>query len=206
MHIQNSGFFGCTFWFFLAHAGFTQITGKVLDEKGNPLAFATIYIEGTTKGVVANEQGVYEIEPAQTGTLTLVCQYLGYSKMQSRIHYKGVKIVHNFEMTPDLNLIGEVIIAADREDPAYSIIRNAIRKRNYYKNLVKSYETDLYIKGNIKVLKAPDQLLGSKVGNMDGVLDSTGQGILYLSESRSKFYFMAPDKKKRSDVCLCQLG
>lgn len=181
---------------FLAHAGFTQITGKVMDEKGNPLAFATIYIEGTTKGVVANEQGVYEIEPAQTGTLTLVCQYLGYSKMQSRIHYKGVKIVHNFEMTPDLNLIGEVIIAADREDPAYSIIRNAIRKRNYYKNLVKSYETDLYIKGNIKVLKAPDQLLGSKVGNMDGVLDSTGQGILYLSESRSKFYFMAPDKKK----------
>ena len=46
------------------------------------------------------------------------------------------------------------------------------------------------------MLEAPETILGQDVGDMDGLLDSTGQGILYLSESESQLYFTAPDDYK----------
>lgn len=178
---------------FISHS---QISGKILNEFGSPLPFSTVYIDGTTFGVVSNEEGLYEISPPSEGSFVLVFQYLGYQKKSQKVTYIGKPIKLNVSLDLDINLTGEVVISADREDPAYAIIRQAIRKRPYYKKLIQSYETDLYVKGNIKVLKAPDQIFGSRVGSLDGVLDSTGQGIIYLSESRSKFYFQAPDKKK----------
>ena len=174
----------------------SQISGIISDESGIHLAFATVYIDGTTHGVVSNEAGIYEIAPNNTGELTLVFQYLGYKQKSQKVMYTGSSVKLNVTLTKDIILAGEVVISANREDPAYEIIRKAIKKRTYYKNLIKSYETDLYVKGNIKILKAPDQILGSRVGTLEGVLDSTGQGIVYLSESRSKFYYQAPDRKK----------
>ncbi|MBK9254792.1 MAG: carboxypeptidase-like regulatory domain-containing protein [Saprospiraceae bacterium] len=183
-----------------------QIKGTVTDEKGNPLAFATIYVEGTTKGTVSNQLGKYELQPDRTGNLNIIFQFVGYQKVIRQINYTGQLMVSDAVLPEDVNLQDELVISADREDPAYNIIRKAIQKRNYYKNLVKSYETDLYVKGIIKITEAPEQIMGSKIGNMDGILDTTGQGILYLSESQSKFYFKAPDKTKEIMVASITAG
>jgi Family of unknown function (DUF5686) len=48
----------------------------------------------------------------------------------------------------------------------------------------------------LKVLESPKKLLGQDVGDLDGNLDTTGQGIVYLSESVSKLYFRQPDQQK----------
>ena len=66
------------------------------------------------------------------------------------------------------------------EDPAIPIIRKAIEKRSSYKNKNVNYEAELYIKGLIKLTDAPEKLFGRELGNLDGILDSSRQGILYL--------------------------
>ena len=38
------------------------VSGRVVDEKGEPLPGATIVIEGTTKGVITDQDGFYSIE------------------------------------------------------------------------------------------------------------------------------------------------
>jgi len=183
-----------------------QISGRITDSKGIPLPYATVYVDGTTTGTVSNEDGHYELNLERKGRYTIVFQYIGYQRREMEIDYKTSPVQLNVVLEEDVLLLEEVVIAADREDPAYRIIREAIKKRSYYKRKIKSYEADLYVKGLVKVLGAPDKILGNEVGNMGGVLDSSRQGIIYLSESKSILYFQQPDQLKEVMVSSVKSG
>ena len=173
---------------------FGQLTGKVVDENGLALPYASVYIENTTKGTVTNNLGDFSL-PLERGTYTIKFQFVGYETVSKTIKYPDQSSI-NIQLSLQEVGIAEVVIAADAEDPAYPIIRKAIAKRKYYKELIPAYNADVYIKGLIKMEDAPDKILGEEVGNLDGLLDSTKQGILYLTESQSKVYWESPDQMK----------
>lgn len=66
-------------------------------------------------------------------------------------------------------------------------------KRKYYLKKRPNYSCDAYTKGYIKILEAPEKILGRAIGNMDGDLDSNRKGFVYLSETVSKLTFEKPD-------------
>lgn len=173
----------------------SQVSGTITDQDGEPLAFASIYIQGTSKGTTSNLEGQYEIQLTDQEN-TIVFQYVGYQT--KLVEVETGKILQNYDvvLTPESYDLDEIVIAADAEDPAYAIMRKAMAKRSYYKNLIDGYSCDVYIKGNQKILNAPDKILGQEVGDLDGALDSSRQGIVYLSESISKYYYQAPDNFK----------
>lgn len=181
---------------FLNTNGFGQIVGHIKSTEGDTLPYATIYIENTSNGTVSNAEGYYELLLESNGKYNLIFQYVGYKKQTLLINYSGQKQNHNILLEPDDNIVTELTISANREDPAYAIIRKAIQKRSYYKNQVNSFEADLYVKGSVKITDAPKKIFGESIGDMGGVLDSARQGIIYLSESKSKYYFAKPDKTK----------
>ena len=93
----------------------------------------------------------------------------------------------------------ELVIKSGAENPAYAVIRQAIKKRKIYNNEIKSFECDLYSKDLIKLRKLPNKIMGRKVPEDDREsmgLDSSGKGIIYLSEAISKVYKEDPDKFK----------
>ena len=155
---------------------FGQLTGKVVDENGLALPYASVYIENTTKGTVTNNLGDFSL-PLERGTYTIKFQFVGYETVSKTIKYPDQSSI-NIQLSLQEVGIAEVVIAADAEDPAYPIIRKAIAKRKYYKELIPAYNADVYIKGLIKMEDAPDKILGEEVGNLDGLLDSTKQGIV----------------------------
>src|ERR1700748_1867184 len=53
-----------------------SVTGKVLDEKGQPLPGANIKVKNTTTGTVTNAEGVFKLNTASDATLTV--SYIGY--------------------------------------------------------------------------------------------------------------------------------
>jgi hypothetical protein len=56
--------------------------GRVLDENKQPLLGASIYFDGTTKGVVTNRNGFFEINiPNNIYEPKLIISYLGYSNL-----------------------------------------------------------------------------------------------------------------------------
>ena len=124
-----------------------RIKGNVKDKEGNPLPYASVYLIGSSTGTVSNASGDYELELKEKGQVTITCQYVGYKKETFTINYTGSPVIKNIILSEDENLLNELVIIADREDPSYPIIRKAIKKRDYYKNLLKSYEADLYVKG-----------------------------------------------------------
>lgn len=89
-----------------------------------------------------------------------------------------------------------MVIRANGEDPAYAIIRKTIKRRKAHLDEVKAYTCQVYIKGLQKLLAAPKKFMGFDVqkATREAGLDSNRRGIIYLSESQSKFSFEQPDK------------
>lgn len=170
------------------------LSGKITDEHGKPIPFTSVYIQNTTQGASANSEGDYSLQ-LKPGQYTIQYKAVGYKQESRKIDLTQSKTL-NLTLSIEFYQLQSVAINGNGEDPAYAIIRKAIKKRKSYLNEVKAYTCDVYIKGLQKLLDAPKKFLGQDVGQVTREigLDSNRRGIVYLSESQSKYSFMAPDK------------
>ena len=104
-----------------------KIKGVVTDNNGKTLPFASVFIKENNKGTNAISEGRYSLKP-EPGQYTLVCQYVGYRKEEKIITVGNSDIELDFKLTLQEMTLGEVLLK-NGEDPAYEIIRNAIKKR-----------------------------------------------------------------------------
>src|SRR5580692_6449553 len=144
----------------------TRVTGTVTDDKGNVLSYASILIKGTTRGVTAANDGKYALELAP-GTYTLVCQYVGYARKERRIAVGEATLVVDFQLSLQQLSMTEVIVRPGGEDPAYAIIRHAIKKRKDYESPLDSFTCEAYVKTLIRTRKLPNKVLGQKIEDAD---------------------------------------
>src|SRR5205085_5519228 len=99
----------------------------------------------------------------------------------------------NFILSMQEMTLGEVIIK-NGEDPAYQIIRNAIKKRNYFEKQLDRFSCEVYTKGQMRTRDYPQKLFGKKVDFEDG--DTSKRKMLYLSETVSRYSVDRPGKEK----------
>ena len=180
------------------NASAQQINGTVKDVEGNILPFASILVKGTPMGVTANTQGQFSLN-LSPGNYILDCRYVGYASAEKKIVLGTQNETVNFVLPRQQLTLKEVTIKQGGEDPAYEIIRQAIKKRNFYDKQVKAFQAEVYIKGLISLINLPDKVMGKKIPDEDRKemgLDSSGKGIIYLSESVSKVSAQEPDKFK----------
>ena len=174
-----------------------KIYGVVRDDNGNLLPYASIVIKGTSSGVTANNKADYSFS-LPPGKYILVCQHVGYESIEMSVDLSA-DMELNFTLHKQQLLLKELIIKSGEENPAYEIIRQAIKKRTFYNNQVNSFDCDLYSKDLIKLRNLPNKIMGKKMPEEDRKtmgLDSSGKGIIYLSEAISKVYVQQPDKFK----------
>lgn len=172
----------------------TLIRGTVKNHKGEYLPFATVMVKGTTNGVTTNADGIYQLDlPA--GSHTIVCQYMGYRKVEKTIQVTAAEQPLDFVLEPLSLQIKEVVVKAGGEDPAYAIIRQAIKKRSFYQGQIKKYKVDTYMKLLAKLRKMPKRVLGQKIDAEELGVDSTGKGIIGLSEAVTRISHQQPDTK-----------
>jgi len=185
-------------WLAFADVRATGVTGKVTDEKGNNLPYSSVFIKGTTRGVTANNEGRYSLD-LEPGKYTLVCQYVGYARQERTITVGRESLGVDFRLALQQLSLSEVVVRPGGEDPAYEIIRHAIKKRKDYEAPLDSFTCEAYIKTLAKTRKLPTKIFGQKIENHDkkemGV-DSAGKGIIYLSESLTRVAFKKPNKIK----------
>jgi len=174
-----------------------KIYGTVFTENGDLLPFSSITVKGSSKGASGNDKARFSFSlPA--GKYTLVCQHIGYTSQEKQVTIEGDTEV-TFILKDQKLTLEEVVITNGGEDPAYEIIRQAIKKRTTYGNQVKAFEVDLYGKDMIKLRNLPKKIFGQKIPDTDRKdmgLDSAGQGIIYLSESIAKIFSQEPNKFK----------
>ena len=174
---------------FNSHA--QKITGRISDSNHVPLAFSSVLVKGTVKGTSANISGDYSFQLTK-GEYTLMAQHVGYKTVEKKITVGDKDVEVNFELSEQQYNLGNVTVRKG-EDPAYEIIRNAIKKRPYYETEIKKFETEVYIKGQLKLRNYPSRILGTKVDFEDG--DTSKRKMLFLSETVATYSVDEPHKK-----------
>lgn len=170
-----------------------KITGLITDKiDGKALPYATISVKGTTKGTNANNDGRYLLHLAP-GNYTLVCQYVGYKKVEKNITVADADLEVNFVLDLQEKDL-EAVVISTKSDYAYEIIREAIKQRDFHESQVQKFSCEVYTKGNLKVRNYPKKVLGQKVDFGDG--DTSKQKMLYLSETISDYSVEPPGKEK----------
>lgn len=88
----------------LSLEGDITVTGKVVDDAGEPLIGVSIQVKGTSKGATTDVNGIYTLNIASGSTL--VFSYIGMKTIQRKVT-KGGKL--DITMENDENMLDEVV-------------------------------------------------------------------------------------------------
>jgi hypothetical protein len=179
--------------FFCSLSVSAQLKGKITDLDNLPIPFVNIYIENSYVGTTSNAQGQYELAVSRPGKYSIVFQFLGFKTQTKTVEIKEFPHILDITLLEENISLNEVVISS-KENPANRIILAAIAERKAQLEKINSFSADFYSKGIIRLKDVPNKFLGQEVGDLDGVLDSTRSGILYLSETVSKLNYEKPDK------------
>ena len=183
-------------------SAFAQIKGTVSDEKGNPLPFVTIFSANTYNGTTTNDSGKYELNIKTIGKQTIVFQYLGFKTQKISISVEKLPYILDVKLNEESYTLNEVVINP-KDNPANAIIRSAIASKKENSDKTAKFKADFYSRGIFKVKDLPKKIFGKKIDlgeQMGANIDSTGSGIIYLSETVSKITFEKPNNLKEKII------
>ncbi|WP_144892740.1 TonB-dependent receptor [Flavobacterium tiangeerense] len=89
----------------------STISGKVVDEKGKPVAGANIFLEGTYDGATSNETGSFSFTTTTTGNQTLVVSFLIYETSKTVINVAAF-VDKTIKLKEGVTALDAVIITA----------------------------------------------------------------------------------------------
>ena len=180
--------------------GQTKVGGIVLDEDGNPVAFANIIFKNSSEGTITNDNGRFYFESEETYSAIQV-SFIGYDTQEiplaGKVNY-GMEIV----MVESTEQLDEVVVYTGKQskknNPAIDILRKIwAKKRENGVRKFKSYEFDKYEKVEFDLNTIDSALIKSRVfRGLEFIFDDldtsrvTGKTYLpiFLNEVFSKTY------------------
>jgi CarboxypepD_reg-like domain/Secretion system C-terminal sorting domain len=154
----------------------TNITGKVIDEKGAPIPFASILVKGTENGKATDEKGEFSINPkARSGELIIVVSSAGFETKEVSIktgEFKNLIIQLNAKqmldgvvVTSDVSTLKGAIVICTRISRTQAMVTSLLSKDSVkiYPNPVSSGSII-----NIEVLKSGHGKTMVELYNMTG--------------------------------------
>jgi len=170
-----------------------EIAGKVTDETGEPLIFASVALKGSIDGTTANEKGEFSFLTTVKGQQTLVGSYIGYQSCIKDIFIEEENIYVDLILTSKITQFQEVIITAGSFEA--SDVKRAVVLRS------RDIGTTAGATGDIT--KAIETLPGVQtVGESNGLFVRGGSGSeskVFIDEMvvQNPYYSPVPDVKMR---------
>lgn len=101
------------------------LSGKILDEKGNPVEFAEIKVKATAIAARADANGFYRID-IPTGKCTIIVSAIGYRSLEQTHSFKPGKATRNFILPVGSIVLGGVDVRGKNvkerfDEQAYSV-------------------------------------------------------------------------------------
>ena len=185
----------------LSFFGFAaRLSGTIVDDQGITVPFASVWLVGSNNGTTANEEGNYFLD-VPIGTHQIMVRVIGFKTQTKTVAVKEGANTLNFKLVSEYAEMQEVTVRASGEDPAYAIMRKVIAQRALRAKEIKTFESDIYLKGKLRIRSLPDNILGFKLDEAQKKdmqksmgLDSNNQGIIYLLEQLTHYSYQAPNK------------
>lgn len=173
------------------------LKGRIINEKGEAIPYATIYVEEIALGIVSDDLGEFQTT-LENGLYTFIASSLGHEKKKIPVTISQKEATLEITLQEKVYQLNEVTVKAGSEDPAYAVMRKAIVMAPFYLYQVRSYQANIYLKGTLKVDKIP-ALIKSQIKD-PRLKDAVNK--LFLIESQNEVTFTAPDKYDQKVVAL----
>ncbi|MGG5488220.1 DUF5686 family protein [Gaetbulibacter sp. PBL-D1] len=192
----------------------TKVSGHVVDENNDPVAFANVLFKGSTEGTITNENGKFYLE-SETTWDALIVSFLGYETLELPLA-KRVNYELNLVLKEEADALDEVVIVTGKqskkaeENPAIAILKKIWEhKRKNGLNQFKQYEYDKYEKVEFDLNTIDSALIKSKLfRGMEFVFEEvdtsrvTGKTYLpiFINEAVSRVYGDNVLDKEKEDL------
>ena len=174
----------------------SPLKGTVVDNEQKPIPFANVYFRNTTTGTTTNLRGAFELDNVENHN-AIIISCIGFEKKQIPVSaFSGNKPLTITLQAQSVQL--RTVEIKHDEDPAYAIVRNAIKQRKKYRDQVKEYMAEVYMKSGFYVDEFPKYL--QKMAGEDALPDSSEMGLVFFSESVNRFAFAKPDQIKEQMI------
>ncbi|HYV91788.1 MAG TPA: TonB-dependent receptor [Chitinophagales bacterium] len=100
--------------FFVAAGAFSQttISGKITDQKGQPVTGANIFLKNTYDGTSSDANGKFSFTTSETDSQTLVVSYVGFETMEKKILCEGNSLEEILKLKEIVNELNVVVVSA----------------------------------------------------------------------------------------------
>ncbi len=124
-----------------------NISGLVTDaETGETLPSANISIQGTYKGTITNTDGYYTLTIRELPARVVV-RFIGYETLIREITTESSED-QDFALRPSQLQLDEIVITG--EDPAISIMKEVIRRKQIWRKKIESYVAQAYTRQRLE--------------------------------------------------------
>jgi iron complex outermembrane receptor protein len=111
----------------MAQQGGITLEGQVTDEQGNPLPFASISIEGSTKGTISDARGRFKLTNLAPGQYAVVVSSIGYkADKQTVTASEGARSNLAFTLQTSSEQLNEVIVTSRKASETKDRLPNSI--------------------------------------------------------------------------------
>lgn len=187
-----------------------RISGRVTDATtGASIPFASVALKGTTAGTTSDADGHYQLTTNQVSD-SLLTSSLGYQTRSSRLLAIEVQTV-DVTLLPAATGLQEVRVYAKGGDPAYRIVREAIRRSDEFNtSRLPAYQYESYSKieaylNNFSVKEMNGRrpgFLGRQLAKMPSMTNEGGNPAvpIFVSETVSDYYYRSGPVKVKEHI------
>lgn len=119
----------------------TEVRGIVIDsESGESLPSATVVIEGTYKGTITNEDGLFSLS-VDSLPVTLNIRYIGFETSRIEIAERSSLPVR-VGLKPSVTELEEIVVT--ERDPGLSIMELVIERKKLWRANLETYQAEAY--------------------------------------------------------------
>lgn len=172
------------------------IKGEIINEKGEPIPFATVYTEKSLKGTISDNNGIYYLKLPK-GDYNIIVKHLSYKTKTLQVQILSENFVEkNVSLESQNYILPNITVTANNEDPAYYIMRKAMAMSQYYLNQVSEYDCRVYLKGTGFLSKIP--VLLKKTMKKEGIEENK----VMTMENITDIHFELPDKIHKKVIAM----
>ncbi|MFC5408168.1 DUF5686 family protein [Larkinella bovis] len=187
-----------------------KISGRITDAvTGDAIPFANVAIKGKTAGTTSDENGNYSFATTQFGDSLLVSS-LGYQTRSYPLRRTPQQTI-DAALTGTATKLQEVKVYAKGGDPAYRIIREAIRRRDQFdpdQLTAFQYESYSKVEAYVNNFANPRRKgrgmgpVGRLLSRLPAIYDREGKPAVpvYVSETLSDYYQRADPHKTKERI------
>jgi hypothetical protein len=167
------------------------VTGDIKNKNGEILPFATIWVNNSNKGTLANEDGKYSIQLPK-GTHEIVFRFLGHTPKVQQISIVSDLTLH-VTLVEEAVTLQDVNVGGLKEDPAIGMMRRMISMAPFHLKEIDRYAAKGYVKGVGKITsisKMMNSLVGKKLEKEAGIK----VGSTYVLEGINQITYTKPNR------------